>query len=102
MVKIPDGEELQSQSHRTDQVSSEIQRLRQPDHGRLLVAIPPYRSGQFRGREGVTNPVHQKSQSHRTDQVSSEVGTLTAANKDDGEVVAIPPYRSGQFRLSPL
>src|SRR4051794_21182315 len=65
------------------------------------VAIPPYRSGQFRAvhRHLSPSPLLFKSQSLHTDQGSSEVSGETLSGSGTTDSVAIPPYRSGQFRV---
>jgi len=72
---------------------------------RVGVAIPPYRSGQFRGRRSPSgrSGMQIKSQSHHTDQGSSEYSCRSFMhNLGNRSLVAIPPYRSGQFRVGRL
>ena len=89
----------ESQSLHTDQAVPTASKLHHRSAPRK-VAIPPYRSGQFRLSSGTPSSIHssaRKSQSLHTDQGSSDRDTSGSPQVEDRRV-AIPPYRSGLLR----
>jgi hypothetical protein len=94
-----------SQSHHTDQGSSGFVLEPGPKGISVVVAIPPYRSGQFRlSVQIVTSSENVESQSHHTDQGSSGRGLINRRNpgQDSSQSHHTDQGSSGSHLANPL